>query len=262
MKELSKPHGEFITRWGRIDNGVYFVDTTDGPMIAVHADIAGQKLSGEARSVGTPRNRYLYYGYPAQAIPLYELSQGSRAVSEFADQARMLATLRKFYPDYLPDQNIEDELEKVNAEILEKAYTDWRQGNLYKYKGDFYDIETGEYVCPDDPSIKENENGQNNTAPTAPVGRLAFYGANGMIGESLLYTDADEYLKKIKKELPYRATSGFRFETLTDDPRVRKAVDALVYNEYGEGEASLSDEDVDFTVLHHEQEDDEDEWEP
>ena len=61
------------------------------------------------------------------------------------------------------------------------------------------------------------------------IGRVFF--ANG---EQFSYIDADEYIKVIKEELPYRNTSGFRFETITDDPRVRKAVDDLICNEFGE----------------------------
>lgn len=37
-----------------------------------------------------------------------------------------------------------------------------------------------------------------------------------------------------KEELPYHATSGFRYETLTDDPEVRKAVDDILHDLYGE----------------------------
>lgn len=61
------------------------------------------------------------------------------------------------------------------------------------------------------------------------VGRISF--ANG---ERLEYTDADEYLRCVREELPYRPTSGFRYETLTDDPAVRKAVDDILYDLYGE----------------------------
>ena len=63
----------------------------------------------------------------------------------------------------------------------------------------------------------------------AIVGRVSF--ANG---EKIEYTNAQEYVKCVAEELPYRATSGFQFETLTDDPQTRKAVDDLVCNEYGE----------------------------
>lgn len=44
------------------------------------------------------------------------------------------------------------------------------------------------------------------------VGRVSF--ANG---ERLEYTDADEYLRCVREELPYHQTSGFHYETLTDD---------------------------------------------
>ena len=63
----------------------------------------------------------------------------------------------------------------------------------------------------------------------AIIGRVSF--ANG---EQFEYTDPAEYLKTVKEELPYRDTSGFRFETLTSDPEVRKAVDDMVCDLYGE----------------------------
>ena len=34
--------------------------------------------------------------------------------------------------------------------------------------------------------------------------------------------------------MPYRPTTGFRYEVLTDDPAVRKAVDDVVFDLYGE----------------------------
>ena len=52
--------------------------------------------------------------------------------------------------------------------------------------------------------------------------------------EQIEYTDPAEYLKAVKEELPYRDTSGFRFETLTSDSEVRKAVDDMIYDLYGE----------------------------
>ena len=63
----------------------------------------------------------------------------------------------------------------------------------------------------------------------AIVGRVSF--ANG---EKIEYTNAQEYVKCVAEELPYRATSGFQFETLTDDPHTRKAVDDLYYDHFGE----------------------------
>lgn len=49
----------------------------------------------------------------------------------------------------------------------------------------------------------------------SPVGRVSFAG-----GKQIEYAAPVEYLKAIREELPYRATSGFRFETLTSNPIV------------------------------------------
>ena len=61
------------------------------------------------------------------------------------------------------------------------------------------------------------------------VGRVSF-----ISGETQKFTDANEYLTCIREELPYAATSGFRFRTVTRDPAVRKAVDDIVFDLYGE----------------------------
>jgi hypothetical protein len=53
-------------------------------------------------------------------------------------------------------------------------------------------------------------------------------------GEEILYTNADEYIETVRDELPYHASSGFRYTTLTDDPQVRKAVDDILYDLYDE----------------------------
>ena len=61
------------------------------------------------------------------------------------------------------------------------------------------------------------------------VGRVSF-----ISGETQEFTDANEYLTCIREELPYAATSGFRFRTVTRDPAIRKAVDDIVFDLYGE----------------------------
>lgn len=53
-------------------------------------------------------------------------------------------------------------------------------------------------------------------------------------GECQEFTDPEEYLNTIREELPYRNTTGFRHETLTDDPQVRKAVDDILLDFAGE----------------------------
>ena len=61
------------------------------------------------------------------------------------------------------------------------------------------------------------------------VGRVTY--ANGDAQE---FTDAEAFLKCVREELPYRPTTGLRYEVLTDDPAVRKAVDDIVFDLYGE----------------------------
>lgn len=48
------------------------------------------------------------------------------------------------------------------------------------------------------------------------------------------YTDAEAYLQCIREELPDCPVTGFRYETLTDDPVVRKQADDILYDLYGE----------------------------
>lgn len=62
-----------------------------------------------------------------------------------------------------------------------------------------------------------------------PIGRATF--ANG---EQREYHDPQTYLAAIRQELPYRNVTGFRYETLTDDPQVRKAVDDIILDFAGE----------------------------
>ena len=107
--KLPEPSGGFITRWARIDNGVYFVDTVDGPSIAVHYEIADEELSGTARTAGIPREDYLYFIGIKQAIPLYELSRRNNAVSGFANQENVMKTLRDYFPDYFNSLNPTEE---------------------------------------------------------------------------------------------------------------------------------------------------------
>ena len=61
------------------------------------------------------------------------------------------------------------------------------------------------------------------------VGRVTY--ANGDAQE---FTDADEFLRCVQEELPYRPTTGLRYEVLTDDPNLRKQVDDMIFDFYGE----------------------------
>ena len=75
------------------------------------------------------------------------------------------------------------------------------------------------------------------------VGRISF--ANG---EQFDYTDPQEYIAAIREELPYHPTTGFRYETLTSDPEVRRAVDAELYDLYGMEPPEVADKGQDMAM--------------
>ena len=79
---------------------------------------------------------------------------------------------------------------------------------------------------------------QQNMAQDKPLVGCVTY-ANGDAQE---FTDAEAFLKCVREELPYRPTTGFRYEVLTDDPAVRKQVDDMIFDFYGE-EAPCRQED-------------------
>lgn len=62
-----------------------------------------------------------------------------------------------------------------------------------------------------------------------PVGKVAFAS-----GEEEIFTDPQKYLDAVREELPFMTTTGFRYQTLTKDPWVRKAVDDILLDFAGE----------------------------
>ena len=70
---------------------------------------------------------------------------------------------------------------------------------------------------------------QNMTQEKPLVGRVTFVG-----DDAQEFTNAEAFLKCIREELPCFPTTGFRCEVLTDDPAVRKQVDDIFYDFFGE----------------------------
>ncbi len=65
------------------------------------------------------------------------------------------------------------------------------------------------------------------------VGEISFI-QNGRIGEMIPYTSSADYIKAVKEEIEYRSSSGFQYKTFTHDPEVKKNIDDIVYDLYGE----------------------------
>ncbi len=61
------------------------------------------------------------------------------------------------------------------------------------------------------------------------IGKATFVG-----DDDILYYDAESFLDCIRAELPYRDTTGFRYEVLTDDPAVCKAADDILLDFFSE----------------------------
>ena len=64
--------------------------------------------------------------------------------------------------------------------------------------------------------------------PKPLVGRTSY-----ISGEVEEFTDAEAFIQRIKEELPYHATTGFRYEVITRDPTIRKAADDALFDLYG-----------------------------
>ncbi len=71
-------------------------------------------------------------------------------------------------------------------------------------------------------------------APQAgAIGRIYYYGSNGKVGDFQEFFDVQLYLKALKDVFYYHGSMGYEFETLSEDPEVRKAVSSLIDNFFG-----------------------------
>lgn len=62
-----------------------------------------------------------------------------------------------------------------------------------------------------------------------PIGIATFVG-----DDDILYYDAESFLDCIRAELPYRDSTGFHYKVLTNDPAIRKRVDDILLDFFGE----------------------------
>ena len=179
----------------------------------------------------------------AQTLGLTE--KGRQALKDAADPGKA-HTYRWYVIDRIDDPALRKDYE-VTLEEAPRVYagldkTDRRLGVLkdgiaavdlaisWNGREWFSDDWTNLDSFKDDPVIAEAVSMLQSKLDIKPlVGRVTF--ANG---ERIGYTDPEEYINVVKEELPHHATSGFRYETLTDDPEVRKAVDDILHDLYGE----------------------------
>ena len=65
--------------------------------------------------------------------------------------------------------------------------------------------------------------------------------------DDILCDEADAFLDCIREELPYRDTTGFHYEVLTDDSAVRKAVKDILFD-FFDVEEPCEEEDYTQTI--------------
>ncbi|WP_281644212.1 hypothetical protein [Bacteroides zoogleoformans] len=94
-----------------------------------------------------------------------------------------------------------------------------RVGDYYNLKSYFSDI-MGKYPLT------------NNKETADIVGKIHFYGFNGVVSETIKYTDREEFLKTIEKEIYYNPT-GFKYEIPSNNPELKKAAKNIIHNMYG-----------------------------
>ncbi len=70
---------------------------------------------------------------------------------------------------------------------------------------------------------------QNMAQEKPPVGRVTYVG-----GDVQEFSDAEAFLKCLREELPFSSTTGFRYKVLSNDLAIRKAVDDIACDFYGE----------------------------
>jgi hypothetical protein len=102
---FTEPNDPQMTRMARLADGVYFIDTISGPYIALHT-VLTEPLSDMARELGEVRNDYLYYQFPTQAVPLYELTErNDELAKQIVTRDELRDVINKYYPHYFNADN-------------------------------------------------------------------------------------------------------------------------------------------------------------
>lgn len=149
-------------------------------------------------------------------------------------------------PEGLNTQEFRDELDKVVNDLRKGVLKDLSSMRRYCYGSEGaidggsccqnygFTLETGRYLyrlrCnPIEGDYQAYLTCFDKWAQKQIIGRVTFAS-----GEQENFTDPQKYLQTVQEELPCQATTGFRCETLTDDPAIRKAVDDMLCDLYGE----------------------------
>lgn len=121
--------------------------------------------------------------------------------------------------------------------INEQIITDSERSEMSNYEPC-----TGEQYDPDEHSITSSSqdvqhSSENKSEPETYVSdnKEKIVGIVSWTGNQYeVFTNSADYIACIKDEIAYWSTSGFKFNTLTNDPAICKAVDDIAYDLYGD----------------------------
>lgn len=212
-----------------------------------------EEITAEAKAAGITPDQYVAAGSIAPAnriFTIYQLNDSPAAKEirfmdiDYLEQKNITPTLalyNKVYSGVLPKGK---GLDDIFMEFNINRPADFTGHNLsvsdvvaIEYQGSV----TANYIdsfgfknLPDlaaeiQKSTEAQRIDQKQTSEESIVGIISFHN-----GETQEFTDSSSFIATIKEELPYRSTSGFQFKVITTDAFTRKAVDDLIYDEYGE----------------------------
>ena len=164
----------------------------------------------------------------------YSYNNGNIAVDPKLASMNFLNALERI-PRYMEQYKVANEkLEQDIPVLLEVVGGVWKkEEELKSLKSDLATLERKIQISLSPQKEEQVANEQSdNISQEQIIGRIKYLGSGGDVGEVLEFDDKEKYLEAIKKELDYNP-DGFRANTISKDPELRKNVDDLYYDECG-----------------------------
>ena len=134
-------------------------------------------------------------------------------------------------PPVVASESISDDLDPF-WEAMEEHFDKMKRDNVAYQNNRIDGKELVKEINDLSPIDNQKNTNLDSKCASEVIGKISYYDYNGKVCEVMEHTDKQKYLNAIKKELDYNPT-GFKVDTLTSDPEVRKSVENLIYDAYG-----------------------------
>lgn len=164
----------------------------------------------------------------------YSYNNGNIATDSKLASMNFLNALERI-PRYMEQYKVANEKLEQDIPVLQEVVGGvWKkEEELKSLKSDLAALERKIQISLSPQKEEQVANEQSdNISQEQIIGRIKYLGSGGDVGEVLEFDDKEKYLKAIKKELYYNP-DGFRANTISKDPELRKSVDDLYYDECG-----------------------------